>query len=277
MMRVTKHHGLGNDFLIVLEEENGPVSVGASAARRLCDRRRGIGADGLIVGARPLDGQCDDHGEPVDIVMHLWNADGSRAEMSGNGIRCLGQAVAMARDEHEMHLVVATDAGSRRLVVHDDPDHRMATVSVTMGPVSVGPDIPSEVDEHLTGHRYETVDMGNPHLVVLVDDVHRVDLVASGAWLERQFPAGVNVEYIAIGDTPDVLELRVWERGVGITDACGTGATAAAHLAHRWGLVGERVEVRMPGGSAEVILDDREEPILIGPSQHVITFESADV
>ena len=129
-MRLTKHHGLGNDFLVALEEENGPLSADATLARSLCDRRRGIGADGFILGSRPAAGSTAPDGRPVDVVMHLWNADGSRAEMSGNGIRCLGQALAMARDERSATYVVRTDGGIRELVVHDDAEHRISSVSV---------------------------------------------------------------------------------------------------------------------------------------------------
>ncbi len=279
-MQLSKHHGLGNDFLVALEEVNGPLHGDTTLARTLCDRRRGLGADGFIIGARPAPGQTAPDGRPVDVVMHLWNADGSRAEMSGNGIRCLGQALAGARDDHEATYVVATDGGIRTLVVHDDADHRLAQVHVTMGPVGVGPDIPSSVSERLADARHATADMGNPHLVVLVPDLHGVDLVGTGSWLEGQFASGVNVEFICPGADPDTLDLLVWERGAGVTEACGTGATAAAHLAHRWDLVGREVRVVMPGGSAEVILapDDSpgDEPVLIGPSQHVATIEIPD-
>ena len=270
-MQLTKHHGLGNDFLVALEEVNGPLRVDAERARLLCDRRLGVGADGLIVGRRP-----DPDADPrISVVMELWNADGSRAEMSGNGIRCLGQALAMARDDHEATYLVATDGGPRQLVVHDDAEHRVATVSVAMGAVGPGPEVPSPVAERLGGRRHGTADLGNPHLVVLVDDVASVDLTGEGPWLEQRFPRGVNVEYITIAPGSDAIDLRVWERGAGVTAACGTGATAAADLAHRWGLVGSQVEVRMPGGVADVVLGG-EEPLLVGPSQHVATVELPD-
>ena len=111
-VQLTKHHGLANDFLVVLDEVNGRVpAVDGVLARQLCDRRRGIGADGLIHGEAPPAGS------EVDVIMHLFNADGSRAEMSGNGIRCLGQALSEARDVREGVFVVSTDAGRRRLQV----------------------------------------------------------------------------------------------------------------------------------------------------------------
>jgi diaminopimelate epimerase len=212
--------------------------------------------------------------------MHLWNADGSRAEMSGNGIRCLGQALALARDDHEATYLVATDGGLREVVVHDDAEHRLAQVSVTMGKVGPGPEVPVAVAERLADSRHATADMGNPHLVVLVADLGAVDLVGTGSWLEQQFAAGVNVEFIAPGTGPDTIDLLVWERGAGVTEACGTGATAAADLAHRWGLVGREVRVVMPGGTAEVVLppdgEPDREPVLIGPAQHVATVDVAD-
>jgi diaminopimelate epimerase len=277
-MRLTKHHGLGNDFVIALEEVNGPLHGDATLARALCDRRRGIGADGLIIGSHPAVDATGLNGKPIDVVMHLWNADGSRAEMSGNGIRCLGQALAMARDDHEATYVVVTDGGFRQLVVHDDAAHRLATVSVTMGLVSEGPAVPSSVAERLGSDRHATADLGNPHIVVLVSDLSSVDLVGTGAWIESQFDAGINVEFIATGTEPDSLDLLVWERGAGVTEACGTGAVAAATLAHQWGLVGREVRVVMPGGSTEVIVAPSPdgEPILIGPSQHIATIELPD-
>jgi diaminopimelate epimerase len=277
-MRLTKHHGLGNDFVIALEEVNGPLHGDATLARSLCDRRRGLGADGFILGSRPGAGATSPDGRPIDVVMHLWNADGSRAEMSGNGIRCLGQAIAMARDDHQATYAVTTDGGFRELVVHDDATHRLATVSVTMGPVAAGPAIPDAVTQRLAGDRHDTADLGNPHLVVLVADLENVDLVGTGSWIESQFDAGINVEFIALGAEADSLELLVWERGAGVTEACGTGATAAATLAHRWGFVGREVKVNMPGGSAEVIVaaTAESEPVLIGPAQHIATIEIPD-
>jgi diaminopimelate epimerase len=277
-MRLTKHHGLGNDFLVALEEDNGPLVADASLARRLCDRRRGVGADGFIVGARPTPGARTSDGRPIDVVFHLWNADGSRAEMSGNGIRCLGQALAMSRDEHTVTYVVATDAGPRELVVHDDAEHRLASVSVSMGVLADGPTVPADVAARLADWRHATVDVGNPHLVVWVPDLSAVDLVGTGSWIESRFDAGINVEFIATTDEDDAIDLLVWERGAGVTEACGTGAVAAATRAHEWGLVGREVQVRMPGGSAEVIVaaTPADEAILIGPAQHIATIELDD-
>lgn len=269
-MILSKHHGLANDFLVVLDELNGPrTAVDGDLARRVCDRRTGLGADGLIHGAAP-EADPDDG---ADLVMHLFNADGSRAEMSGNGIRCLGQAVVLAREVGDAVLRVRTDAGMRVLHVHETPDPHVARVRVDMGRPTDGPHVPEPLHEQLPG-RYATVGLGNPHLVLEVDDPAAVDLETEGAWLERQFPDGINVEIIA-ATGPDTIALRVWERGVGLTQACGTGAGAAAHTAHRWGLVGDTVEVEMPGGAATVELEPDGEVVLIGPAQHVATIEVA--
>jgi diaminopimelate epimerase len=161
-------------------------------------------------------------------------------------------------------VVASTDTGIRTLTVTATDDPAVCHVRVEMGTPGPGPAVPQPVEE-LLGVRHATVDMGNPHLVVLVDDPASVDLATEGPWLESQFADGVNVEYVAIRDSGSTIELRVWERGAGITEACGSGACAAAFQAGRWGLVGDRVAVAMPGGTAAVELVDGE-AILTGPS-----------
>jgi diaminopimelate epimerase len=289
-MQLTKHHGLANDFLVALDEVAGrALEVDGDLARRVCDRRTGLGADGLIHGARP----GPDDPEGVDVVMHLFNADGSRAEMSGNGIRCLGQALAVARgwavatsggagtgpgggppDEGlpGAELLVATDAGLRPLALAPGSEPGCVEVSVGMGAARPGPAVPGPLGEQLDG-RHLTADLGNPHLVVEVPDPTLVDLASEGAWLEQQFAGGVNVEFMAV-TAPDTLTLRVWERGAGITWACGTGACASAWAAHQWGLVGTTVRVEMAGGAATVALGP--ELVLTGPSCLVARVEVAD-
>ena len=244
-MQLTKHHGLGNDFLVLVDLELG-TPLDSDLARALCDRRRGVGADGLIrVG--PAAGQAD-------VTMVLRNADGTRAEMSGNGIRCLGQAVARSRGLDTLDLVVATDAGLRGLEVRPGPHPDTAWVGVDMGPARPGPAV-SPLAGVIDATKVATVDMGNPHLVLLVDDPADTDLAVLGPASQAGYPEGINVEVVAATPgQPDSLDLRVWERGVGLTQACGTGACAAASAAHDWGVVGERVRVRMPGGQVEVAL-----------------------
>jgi diaminopimelate epimerase len=310
---LTKHHGLGNDFLVALlpdppAELNALVARGPELARNLCDRRRGIGADGLILA--PLGPRAG-----TNATMILFNADGSRAEMSGNGIRCLGQALAMHLGcaGGVAELVIETDAGTRHLQLQPGDDPRSLNIRVGMGPVTAGPHWQpspeatralaelqgtdlirppvSAPDNHdpfpQPAHAAVTASIGNPHLVVLVSDPWAVDVARLGPLLEADFPAGINVEFIAprpagqpvaqgtfgVGSgSTDALDLAVWERGAGVTGACGTGATAAATVAHRWGLVGPRVAVYMPGGTVEVIVD-AEESLLCGPSTFVARIE----
>jgi diaminopimelate epimerase len=241
-LRFTKHHGAGNDFLVLLDLEDQRTLNGAEV-RALCHRRFGVGADGVI---RVLTG-----GSGADLTMELHNADGSEAEMSGNGIRCLAQAAVDAGLVEPPTFGVATAAGVR--IVDYKPGDRpgSATASVDMGAAVLGHDQPQPVE----GRRARRVDMGNPHLVLLGPDPAGVDVAELGPQLQEVHPGGINVEFIAVGPDPDSLDLRVWERGVGETRACGTGSAAAAAAARSWGLVGERVAVHNPGGTLEVVLD----------------------
>ena len=258
-LALTKHHGLGNDFLVLLDLD-GHHPVDAALARALCDRRRGVGADGVIRVTAGTDG--------ADVTMSLRNADGSLAEMSGNGIRCLAQAVVDAGVVAGPDLAVATAAGVRRLrlVGRDGPS--TVRVSVDMGPAKVGPDEPQPTpDRGVRG-----VDMGNPHLVVRGPSFTTDDVVAMGTRLQELYAGGVNVELVTVGPGLDELTMRVWERGVGETQACGTGACAAAAAVHEWGLVGPRVVVHQPGGDAEVELR-ADTVVLTGPAQRIARVE----
>ena len=262
MTTLTKHHGLGNDFLVAFHPD---VEDLPAFARRLCRRTTGIGADGLLVG----------ESEPGYAArMVLYNADGSRAEMSGNGIRCFAQALAVRRGDLVPQTIL-TDAGpaARR------PASRPRTRTRCWRPSTWVPsrELPEPDGWAAIGtnpHRpVAHLDLGNPHTVVGVDDVAAVDLLALG----RQVPQ-VNLEIIEPGPEPDAITMRVHERGAGITQACGTGAAAAAWAAARWGLVNVGVEelvVHMDGGSARVALH-RPEPgrvTLTGPATYVATIE----
>lgn len=271
---LTKHHGLGNDFLIALMPESfdDPAAStrppAAEEARAWCDRRTGIGADGLIVAA-PESG-----GDGRRWRMVLWNADGGRAEISGNGIRCLAQAIADRLDldrSVDQSLTVETDAGTRPLTVKaataGQPDNQ-DMVRVGMGKALPGPESSrrwSEVDVDISSQ--VGVDIGNPHLVGFVDSVESVDMAQIGPVIEADYSAGLNVHLVAVEDRSRIV-LRVWERGAGVTRACGSGACAAAWAAHNAGLVDLPVTVEMPGGSAQVELSD-DEVFLIGPAVNV--------
>jgi diaminopimelate epimerase len=282
--RLTKHQGLGNDFLVLLTDDADLAADRAAWSERAvawCNRPLGIGADGLLIGLRGADPE-------VDLVMTLVNADGSFAEMSGNGIRCLAQAEAMRRQTSEVFLKITTDGGPRSVQVGPDPDGDGLTVlaSVDMGPVRPGPEPQGQLQvteddvERPGGEaalgldpiEAATFDVGNPHLVVLVADAGLVDVGRAGTIHQDRYPQGINVHHVSPtpGET-DAITMYPWERGVGITDACGTGATVAAHAANRWGLVGERVTVHMPGGDA--VVDVGATMTLHGPSTFVADVE----
>jgi diaminopimelate epimerase len=272
--RLTKHHGLGNDFLVLLGTGADLGDVGPDEARRWCERHRGVGADGLLLGV--TDG-------PADLAMTLYNADGSRAEMSGNGIRCLAQAEAIRRGVDRIELRITTDGGERTVAIEPGPDTTTIVASVDMGPALPGPDPgrpPAPADgsgftpEQLAAKplRTRSLDLGNPHLVLLVEDPSAVVVTAAGPMWEAGYDAGINVHAVAL--TPgeaDALTMAIWERGAGATEACGTGATAAARAAHDWGLVGPTVTVHMPGGDVEVLVGERM--TLRGPATRIATVE----
>ncbi len=238
-LHFTKHHGAGNDFLVLIDTADvRPLTAGA--VRALCDRRFGVGADGVI---RVLDGRGD-----ADLAMELTNADGGAAEMSGNGIRCLAQAAVDAGLVSPPQFSVMTVAGIR--TVEYRTNGGSAEASVDMGEARIGPDrFP-----HDGADKVRLVDMGNPHLVLLGPDPAGVDVAGLGSRLQEDHRGGINVEFVAVGPGADDLTLRVWERGVGETRACGTGSAAAAAAAHSWGLVGDVVEVHNPGGTLQVTL-----------------------
>ena len=254
-LELTKHHGLGNDFLVVFHPH---VDDLAALARRLCDRRRGIGADGLLVG----------ESEPGHAArMVLYNGDGSRAEMSGNGIRCFAQALARRRGDDLAPQRILTDAGERLVTLYATEDPDVIEAAVDMGTVS---SIAEPDDWHRIGtdsmRPVSHLSVGNPHAVVAVDDVLLVDLLSLGEKLPD-----INLELVEAGPEPQAITMRVHERGAGITEACGTGACASAWAAVSWGLVAdglEEITVHMDGGDAKVRLHHPEEGhvTLVGPA-----------
>ena len=260
-LELTKHHGLGNDFLVVFHPG---VDDLPALARELCDRRRGVGADGLLVG---------ESSEGYAARMVLYNSDGSRAEMSGNGIRCFAQALATRRGVLATQRIL-TDAGERVVELHGTDDDRTIMASVSMG--SIDPIDEPEGWAELGCHPDRPVvhlSLGNPHSVVGVDDVTEVDLAVLGAKV-----AHVNLEIVAPGERQDEIRMRVHERGAGITEACGTGACASAYAAASWGLATPRngkLTVHMDGGSATVELEAPApgRVTLTGPATYVATIE----
>jgi diaminopimelate epimerase len=271
-LRVSKLHGAGNDFLVTVAGDGRAPGEGVAA--RLCDRHVGVGADGLIALLPGRDG--------ADCTMELRNADGSRAEMSGNGIGCLSWVAVREGLGDGKRLVVDTAGGRREVELDVDPAAgKLIAATVDMGPVTFEPteipvDAQSALDLEVTFHGVtyhgDAAGMGNPHFVLLVDDPETTRVTQHGPHLETdsRFPHRTNVEFIAV-TAPDELTMRVWERGVGETLSCGTGVCASAAVAHRRRLVGEHVTVRVPGGTHEVDLGETIR--LYGPVTHVFDTE----
>jgi diaminopimelate epimerase len=271
-LRFAKYEGTGNDFVMVVDlDDERPVTAREAAA--ICDRRFGVGADGLIRILRSGD---------AALFMDYRNADGSVAEMCGNGVRCVA---ALARDAGLIDMTafdVATRAGIRRVEVLDD-----GRISVEMGhPAFAKSAIPMRGPawETFLGEPFDigggttvkasALSMGNPHLVLLIeDDPDRYHVSHIGPALEHHelFPEGTNVEFAHV--TNEAIVTRVWERGSGETMACGSGACAVAVAANEAGLAPARAMVRFPGGDLEVERREDGAVLLIGPASRV--FEGA--
>ena len=262
-LRLSKLHATGNDFLVRLALEPGAPALGERAVAALCDRHRGVGADGLITITAGRDG--------ADCTMILQNADGGIAEMSGNGSRCLAWVAARAGLGTATELVVDTGGGRRTIGLERDARGDVVAAGVDMGPVTFGDtDVALAVD----GADYvgDVANVGNPHFVCFVDDPEQVPVTVHGPVIEhdRRFPQRTNVEFVRV-KAPDTIEMRVWERGAGETLSCGTGACASAAVAHRRGLVEPEVRVLVSGGELAVTLG--ESVHLGGPVVHVFDVE----
>ncbi len=270
--RISKHHGLGNDFLVWLTTDL-PDNA-AELAVSLCARRTGIGADGLIFGIG---------GDSTETTMRLFNSDGGQAEVSGNGLRCLTQAIARRNCLVAIELDVSTLAGVRHCLLRATNDPQTVDVTAEMGAILDGPtpnvddlmsSVAAETNTVPEVTRFATADIGNPHVVCEVAEPDKIALHVVGPAIESHFADGINVSFVKVSGQ-DQLQLRVWERGAGVTSACGTGATVASQVFHRWGKVGTSVTVCMPGGQAHVNLKDKI--TLRGPATHVADISIADV
>ena len=255
-MRFAKMHGLGNDYIYVncLEET---IPNRAVLARQLSDRHFGIGADGLI---------CICPSQIADFEMDMYNADGSRSQMCGNGIRCVGKYVYDNALTNQTTITVASGGQVKTLQLYV-ADGKVRTVRVAMGkPILVPAEIPIAVAGNdfvnqpidVLGRIYHitAVSMGNPHAVTFVDDVDALEMAAIGAAFEIHalFPERVNTEFVQVIDRK-TLRMRVWERGSGETLACGTGAAASVVAAVLNGLCDTAATVQLLGGDLQIEWD----------------------
>lgn len=268
-MKFTKMQGLGNDYVYVncFEEtiENPP-----EMARKVSNRNFGIGSDGLIM-INPS--------KVADFEMEMYNADGSRSEMCGNGIRCVGKYVYDYGLTKKKHISVETLAGIKQLELTVEDD-KVKLVKVDMGsPELVAANIPivaegeqvidEPIDVNGREYRMTGVSMGNPHAVVYVDDVKGLDLEKIGPAFEnhKRFPNRVNTEFVKVIDRHTV-EMRVWERGSGETMACGTGACAVAVASILNGFTEDTVTVKLLGGDLFIEWDKEADKVyMTGPAE----------
>ncbi|MCY4056354.1 MAG: diaminopimelate epimerase [Cyanobacteria bacterium MAG CAR4_bin_6] len=272
-MEFAKYQGLGNDFVIMDGRSGPPMAPDGTQVRRLCDRRLGIGADGVILALPPQQGG--------DLRMRIFNGDGSEPEMCGNGIRCLARFVAdQQQGACPANLAIETMAGLMGATLQDHDQ-----VTVDMGeprlesaaiPTTLGMGARQVVAERLlvAGQVLEVtaVSMGNPHVVIPVADVDQVDLEQLGPALETHpaFPNRTNAHFLQVLSDQQ-LRLRTWERGVGVTMACGTGACAALVAAHLLGLSQRKARVVLPGGPLTIDWRDDRHVFMTGPARRIFT------
>ena len=272
----TKMHGLGNDFIVVEDLDEG-YNLAPEAVAWFCHRNFGIGADGLIL-VRPATVP------DADYFMLYYNADGTTAEMCGNGVRCFAKylvdrgLVPAGTD----HVRVQTLGGVKPITVTRDASGLMAAATVDMGaPVLVPGEVPVDLpgSEPVVGHELGTdagtfaitaVSMGNPHAIIWVDDVDEAPVRSAGPAIETHplFPARTNVEFAEVVSR-DHIRLRVWERGVGETLACGTGACATLVAAVLGGHADREATIELPGGELHIRWDEGGPVFMTGPAAEV--------
>ena len=268
LLRFTKMHGCGNDF-VVLDLITQRLVLRDKHVRKLADRRFGIGCDQVLVVEAPTH-------PDVDFRYRIYNADGSEVEQCGNGARCFARYVREKRLTGKDTIRVETRAGVIELQIAADKQ-----VRVDMGaPVLEPAQIPFEAHERATTYEIDVdgryieigaVSMGNPHAVLLVDDVERAPVAELGALIERhpRFPNKVNVGFMQVLNRGEI-RLRVFERGVGETLACGTGACAAVVSGIQRGLLDNSVSVHLPGGDLHIDWAGSGQPVLMtGPATTV--------
>jgi diaminopimelate epimerase len=267
-MEFTKMHGLGNDFLVV--EDDGTGRDWNAMAAKLCARRLSVGGDGILV-VLPS--------KKADIRMRIVNADGSEAEMCGNGIRCFAKYVYERGIVTKPDMTVETLAGIIRpkLIIEDG---KVADVCVDMGqPLFDRADVPMkgdgsafDVDIEAAGRtvRISSMLMGVPHTMVLTDDIDALDATVLGPAIERHdiFPRKSNVNFVQVLDSENIRVLT-WERGAGLTLACGTGSCASAVMTYKKGLTGPKVVVHLSVGRLIIECLEDGRVLMTGPAEEV--------
>lgn len=268
LLNFTKMHGLGNDF-VVFDAINQDVTLSAEQLRFIADRRFGIGCDQILLVEAP-------HGTAAEFRYRIFNADGGEVEQCGNGARCFARFVYQNGLTDSRRIPVETGDGMIELQLEDD-----GQVTVDMGVPGLEPQsLPFEADSRATSYKLEVlgetldmaaVSMGNPHAVLRVDDVLSADVGRLGPAIEShpRFPRRVNVGFMQVV-SKNAIKLRVYERGVGETLACGTGACAAVVAGQIQGLLDEQVRVGLPGGDLVIRWQGGDNHLyMTGPASHV--------
>ncbi|MCD8325523.1 MAG: diaminopimelate epimerase [Lachnospiraceae bacterium] len=269
----TKMHGCGNDYVYIDGSRfEIPAEEKPGFVRRVSDRHFGVGSDGFIF-INPS--------ERADFEMEMWNADGTRAEMCGNGIRCVAKYVYEKRLTDRIHLLIES-AGQIKSLTLIVADGKVREVGVDMGSPILEPErIPVLYDKMpvlgmpltVLGEEYHAacVSMGNPHAVIFVEDVDSLNLEAIGPYFENHeaFPKRINTEFVKVIDDHTV-QMRVWERGTGETLACGTGCCATAVACVLNGLTRPEITVKVRGGEIRINYDQKADKVyMTGPAETV--------
>lgn len=267
LVNFSKMHGLGNDF-VVIDNLTQNVFFSKDKIRQLADRNFGVGFDQMLLVEPPYDPDQDFH-------YRIFNADGSEVSQCGNGARCFGRFVKMKGLINRNKIVVSTKAGRMVLYIEND-----GQVTVNMGKPKFKPaDVPLRANKQEATYVervadttvfFGAVSFGNPHCVLEVDDIDTAPVETLGPEIEQheRFPEGVNVGFMQVLN-PNHIKLRVWERGVGETLACGSGACAAAVVGQIQDKLGKEVQVDLPGGSLKIRYTKDGPVKMTGPAEHV--------
>lgn len=253
-----KMHGLGNDF-VIFDARTEPLGMDEARAQALADRKTGIGCDQLIV---------IEPSQVADVRMRIWNADGGEVEACGNASRCVALLTGGGTIETKSGILSGSVSGETAQIEMGEP--RFGWDEIPLGYAMDTASMPVGWDGLQSPF---AVNVGNPHIVFFVEDADQVDLARLGPEIERDpiFPERVNVNVASLQG--NALRLRVWERGAGLTQACGTGACATAVAAVKRGLASSPVEVRLPGGTLRIEWTPGRPIRMNGPGAHVFTGE----